>query len=330
MEERTKISFHFHPYDFENKGHVVVKEMGEGKKKRHICGISSGSGFDEHEERMTQKCVKSFMEQANSGDVLLYPDVHGIRSSEDIGILKEAKILENPTQDWWTDYALYDKEDGIGTNKVETIDTLWKQLNGLPPYTRPKQKGFSIEGYIPKDGIIGGEVDQMGNVSKRIIDEVLLDGVVLVPRPAYKDSIATAVYKALNELSPVFENNLRKSIQNELQNRMRESEIKDSYYKKKWDIQDALESQIEKIMRRVNDPRKAEQLHVLLQEYSDLLINLVMNSESLFIEDEENVDNIVNSPYGVVKDRGNPKIELFQNLLAQLKSVQKSINQRSL
>ena len=329
MPDKTLISLHFHPFDFEHGGHAVLKEEG-GKKRRHIRGVSSGINVDEHGERMTQKCINSFMEQANSGDVLLYPDIHGIKASEDIGCLKEAKLM--PNQDWWTDYELYDESDGVGQNKLETIDTIWKQINGLPPYTKPKQKGFSIEGYIPDGGIIGGESDMMGNISKRVIDSVLLDGVVLVPRPAYQDSIATAVYKALGELTPSFENNLRKSIQGELANRMREEELRDGYYRKKWDIQDALDSQIEKIMGRSDDPRKAEQLQVLFQEYSTLMSSLIMNSESLFIKDEEDdqSETIQTSPYGVIaKDRSNPKIDFYRSILIQLKEVQKSIDNRS-
>lgn len=326
---KIPISFHFHPYDFDKKGHTVVKEEG-GKQKRYIAGVSSGLNVDEHGERMTQKCINSFMEQANSGDVLLYPDVHGIKASEDIGILKEAKLM--PTGEWWTEYELHD--EGIGANKAEVIDTLWKQLCGLPPYSKPKQKGFSIEGYIPDGGIIGGEADQMGNISKRVIDNVLLDGVVLVPRPAYQDSIATAVYKALGELPPSFERNLRKSIQGELANRMKEEELRDSYYNKKWDVNDALDAQIEKIMSRADDPRKAEQLQVIFQEYSAMMINMIMSSESLFIKDEEETqdESIVTSPYGevaVAKERKNPKAEVFRSILVQLKQVQKSINQRS-
>ena len=329
MDNQNRISFHFHPYNFENKGHVVEKANPDGVKKRHIEGISSGIKQDEHGERMTQNCINGFMEQANSGDVLLYPDIHGIKASEDIGKLSEAKIL--PTGDWWTDYVLYDIDDGIGERKAEMIDTIWKQLCGLPPYSKAKQKGFSIEGYIPPDGILSGEMDAQGNVKKRIINSVLLDGVILVPRPAYADSIATAVYKALGELPPEFASNLKKSIQGELQSRIKKEELNNGYYRNKWDIQDALDSQVEKIMQRANDPRKAEQLDILFQEYKSLMINLIMGSEALFIKDELS-DVVEPMPYGTAvatEERINPKIELFKSILVQLKTVQKTINQRS-
>lgn len=317
-----KIKFVFHPYNFENNGHVVEKEEG-GKKHRYIEGVASGMNKDEHGERMTSNCIKSFMDQANSGEVLLYPDVHGIRASEDIGILKAANILDNG--DWWISNRLYDEEDGIGQVKKETIDTLWKQMCGLPPYSKPKQKGFSIEGYVPPNGIIESEKDQYGNMRNRVMDNVSLDGVVVVPRPAYKSSIATAVFKALGELTPEFADNVRKSIQGELANKLQEDQLRDQYYKKKWDIQDALETSIEKIMRRNKDDRKKEQIEILFDEYSNFMVNLIMESENLFIKDEDDIDEDV-SPYGEVAK--SSKIEIFRGLLSQLKQIEKSYNRR--
>ena len=268
--ENKKIKFIFHPYNFESKGHIVEKEES-GKKRRYLEGVASGINSDEHGERMTANCIKSFMDQANSGDILLYPDVHNIRASEDIGILKEAKVL--PGNDWWISNRLYDEDDDIGLNKKETINTLWKQLCGMPPYTKPKQKGFSVEGYLPPEGIIDAEMDQTGNMRNRVMDNVLLDGVIVVPRPAYKSSIATAVFKALGELTPKFAENVRKSIKGELANKINEEQLRDQYFKKKWDIQDALETSIEKIMRRSKDERKDEQVKILFEEYSDLMLN---------------------------------------------------------
>jgi len=318
----NKISFHFHPYDFENKNHAVEKTEGDGQKRRYLEGIASGVKTDQHGERMTDKCIKSFMEQANSGDILLYPDVHGIRASEDIGILKEAKVL--PGGDWWISSKLHDGKDGIGSHKSEIIETLWKQQCGLPPYTKPKQKGFSIEGLMPEGSILGGETDQAGNIKKRIIDNVVLDGVVLVPRPAYKDSISSAVYKALGELPPDFEKNVRKSVKEELQQKIKEEELRNKYYDKKWDVNDALESQIEKVMRRENDNRKEEQLRLIFEEYSTIMLKLIMESEELFVEDEDSED----TAYGDTPIRKNAKIVLFQSMYNQLAQIEKSLNQR--
>jgi hypothetical protein len=327
MTEGNRIKFHFHPYDFENKGHAVEKSEN-GQRRRYLEGVASGVKTDQHEERMTDKCIKSFMDQANSGDILLYPDVHGIKASEDVGILKEAKVRSNG--DWWISNMLYEREDGIGENKKEVIDTLWRQQCGLPPYTRPRQKGFSVEGYMPPGGIIGGERDQMGNIRKRVMDSVFLDGVILVPRPAYKDSIATAVFKALGELPPQFEDNLRKSIQGELQQKLKTDELRDKYFSKKWDLQDALESQIEKIMQRTNDSRKDKQLEILFNEYSEMLIKLIIESESLFLKEEGEEDDNTSTPYGSIEVEKNAKVETFRSLYTQLRRIEKSLNKRSI
>lgn len=319
--DNKKIKFVFHPYNYESKGHIVEKEEN-GKQRRYIEGIASGMKTDALGEKMTAKCIKSFMDQANSGDILLYPDVHGIRASEDIGILKEARIFDSG--DWWISNRLYDEDDGIGTHKKEIIDTLWKQMCGSPPYSKPKQKGFSIEGYIPPGGIIEAEMDQVGNMRNRVMDNVLLDGVVLVPRPAYKSSIATAVFKALGELTPEFADNVRKSIKGELANKIQEDQLRDQYYKKKWDIQDALETSIEKIMRRSKDERKEEQIKILFDEYSKFMTDLIIESESLFIKDEDDIEDV--SPYGEASK--NSKIEIFRGILSQMKQIQKSYERR--
>ena len=205
--DSNKIAFHFHPFEYDSKSHVIEKSI-DGVKKRYLKGVSSGIKIDGHGERMTEKCIKSFMDQANSGDVLLYPDIHGIKQSEDIGILTKASV--SPIGDWETEYKLYDESDGVGQNKLEVIDTIWKQLNGIAPYSKPLQKGFSIEGFIPDAGV------QMSQTGKRVIDNVELDGVVLVPRPAYQDSVANAVYKALGELPPWQVNKVQKNLNNKL------------------------------------------------------------------------------------------------------------------
>ena len=158
------IHLHFHPREFDKGNHVIEKADSAGRKRRYLCGISSGVKVDEHGERMTEKCIKSFMSQANSGQVLLFPDIHGIKESEDIGFLSKAEILDS--NDWHTEFGLWDEGDGIGKNKSEKIDTLWKQVNGLPPYKKARQKGFSIEGIIPETSII---MDNFGNMDRRVL-----------------------------------------------------------------------------------------------------------------------------------------------------------------
>lgn len=304
------IKFHFHPKEYETGGHTIEKADAQGNKKRYLSGISSGLNVDAHGERMTEKCIKSFMNQANSGEILLFPDIHGIKESEDIGKLIKAEIT--PTGDWHTTYMLYDETDGIGPNKAEKIETIWKQLNGLPPYKQARQKGFSIEGIIPDTAIVTNAV---GEMDRTVIDDIELDGVVLVPRPAYNDSIATAIYKALGETTP----QRIESIQTALREKVESQEIEDQYYKEKWAYLDALEETVEKIMTKNNNNRRQE-LEVLFNEYKDLMVNLILRSEGMFQKEPQEVPI-----EQIVEDAGelNPRLETYKALYSELTKLER-------
>lgn len=312
-----EIKFHFHPYKYEDAGHVVEKDDSEGLKRRYLTGISSGIKIDAHGERMTEKCIRSFMDQSNSGDVLLYPDKHGISASEDIGILTKAEVLLNG--DWYTEYRLYDEHDEVGSIKLEKAETIWKQMKGLPPYNKPRQKGFSIEGIIPDEALLySGE-----EIKKGVLDNVELEGVILVPRPAYKDSISTAIYKALGETSP----ERTDSLQSAMRENIELDEIQDKYYRLKWQYQDALEEIIEKIMRKKNT-NKREELEIIFEEYKEMFINLILQSERIFAGEQDSEEDIQGSlePYGMIgKSETNPKLDLYKSLLSSLKDFTKML-----
>lgn len=316
--EGKKIHLRFHPNNYENLGHAIEKADSEGKQRKYLCGISSGLDVDAHGERMSQKAVNSFLEQANQGDVLLFPDVHGVKESEDIGLLTKAEILTNG--DWYTEYRLYDEGDGIGANKAEKIDTIWKQMLGLPPYKQPKQKGFSIEGIIPDQDI---KVKSDGTIDRRIIDNILLDGVVLVPRPAYKNSVAIAICKALGETSP----QRKLSLENSLKESLEKDDIRDKFYKLKWDYQNALEEVLERIMKRANN-NKEDELNIVFDEYKNLMIPLVLSSEKVFTENTEEFLEEP-SPYllGDQEEVEQPDqvMELFKSLRSKLVTLVKKM-----
>jgi len=272
-EDKRRISFHFHPRDFEHGLHAIEKADGD-KKRCYLEGIASGSKEDQHGEKMTNKCIKSFMDQANSGDILLYADMHGFKATEDIGILKGAEIL--PDGDWHISSMLYDQSDGVDDRSVQVAAKLWKQINGLPPYKYPKQKGFSIEGFIPDESSI--MMDQSG---RRMMDDVALDGVVVVPRPAYKDSIANAVYKALGEVSPWAAQTFQTSFRSKLRDKLVVDEIQDTYFRRKYQIEDIFEEQIREIMCS-EQPDKGALLEIAFEEYKSLMIELILQSEAVF------------------------------------------------
>jgi hypothetical protein len=308
---RKNITIGMWPYNATHKNHYLTKS-DNGKKRRYLVGISSGSKFDGHEERMTEKCIKSFMDQANSGMVLLYPDVHGIKASEDIGKLITCKILQDG--DWYTEYQLYEASDGIGPVKSEKIDTIWKQITGQPPYDKPLQKGFSIEGYIPDESILSADQDSQGNLRKRIIDDVRLDGVCLVPKQAYKPAVASFAYKALGEITPYRADKVRKDIKGELQRKLDTEKSSNEYFKKRWDLMDALDSSIEKIMSGKSANRENE-LEIIFDEYAKMMVELIIQSEAMFTKDEsktETDNNITSSPYGETASKTLSKIEVFK------------------
>jgi hypothetical protein len=171
---------------------------------------------------------------------------------------------------------LYDESDGIDTASVQSAQKLWKQVNGLPPYTRPRVKGFSIEGYVPDGGIVN-----MNTTGQRVLDNVSLDGVVVVPRPAYKDSIAHAVYKALGVNAPWQIENFQNSIRSKLRDKLVSDEIKDTYFRRKYQIEDIFQDQINDIMvsQVVN---KEELLGIAFDEFKALMMELILQSEDAF------------------------------------------------
>lgn len=271
----TKIKFMFHPVMVDRRPFAVEKQEGE-LKRRYLEGVSSGTSEDGHGERMTENCIKSFQDQAGSGNILLYEGQHGVNFVDDIGKLVRAEIM--PNGDWKTTYRLYDKADGMGPNTMEKVDKVWRQVNGLPPYVSPegkpwpKQLGFSIEGEIPDGGIL-----TMDDTGKRVMDNVLLDGTVLVGRPAYRTSIAHAVYKALGETPPwVVENNMKKHLRQAID----DEERKENYFRRRNQIDDALNDEIENIMSLGENT--AERLDMLLDEYKALMIELITDSAEYF------------------------------------------------
>ena len=304
---KTPISFHFH----------VNKSSNGDNKRKYLEGVSSGIKLDLHEEKMTDKCIKSFMEQANSGNVLLYADVHGIRASEDIGILSKAKV--KPNGDWFTEYRLYDEHDEVDDASKQKAEKIWRQINGMPPYKSPMQKGFSIEGYIPETGILSSQKDEQGNPRNRVIDEVLLDGVVIVPRPAYKDSIANAVYKALGEMSPFHVEKIVAITKSEFEKVLEVNDTEGSYFRRKWELADALDIAIERVIKS-GHPLVEQSLNVIFDEYKRTAIPLVLKSVSHFQVEENEPES---EPYG--QSAKVSKVEILKAIACELEKLSKYI-----
>lgn len=309
---QTRIAFYFDPYSIENKQFAVEKENGVGGKKRYLRGIASGPSVDGHGERITDKCIKSFTRQANQGDLLLFADKHGVAYTDDIGILTKQDIT--PNGDWFVEFRLYDQTDGVGQNTIETSDKLWRQVNGLPPYKHPKQKGFSIEGFIPEGGILS-----MDSGGRRIIDEVQLDGCVVVPRPAYKTSVAQALYKALNETPPWVTAN---AIEKSLADKIKTEDGDANYYRKWYQIQEALEEQIQEVMSADSKDKK-RRLVMLFDEYKSMMIDLILVSEETFRKNPEPTSQALNEVTLIYKQ--TDKLTVYKELLSNLDMLQKKL-----
>lgn len=294
------ISIHFHPFAFEKKQHAIEKSEN-GIKKKYLIGISSGIMKDGHGERMTENCIKSMMEQGNSGNILLYAGLHGVNFIDDLGILKNSSIDNG---NWITEYQLYDETDlqQVGKETVEKANKLWCQVNGLSPYKTPMQKGFSIEGVVPEDQILDKTVNKDGSWSNRVINDMMLDGTVVVNRPAYKDSVVTAVYKCLGELHPEAKLKLSKSYNGFLIDTLKEHQDKRNFYQKFFEINSVLEEKISDIMK-IPDNRESERLNILFDEYKGLMVGLILQHANIFQENETIEDNGVQPTNIIVAEK---------------------------
>jgi len=319
MSDRKQIKFYFQPHDAGNNLWYVEKEDG-GAKKKYLRGIASGTSVDGHGERITDQCIKSFHGQANSGDILLYADQHGVKYTEDIGTLVKSEVM--PGGDWFVEFRLYDAADNVGQNTLERVDKLWKQVNGLPPYKKPHQRGFSIEGFIPDNGIL-----TMSGDGKRVINSVELDGCVVVPRPAYKTSIAHAVYKALDEPSPwVFQQTVHKTLTDRINN----DDIIGSFFKQYYQLNDALDEAIKDVMSSPYITDKRERLTMTFDEYRDIMLDIILNNATIFTEEvtEQNSDPL-DEVLDVYKPEKTGNITILKSLLLELNNLQKSIEQEN-
>jgi hypothetical protein len=278
------ISIHFHPFEYEKNAHAVEKSEN-GMKRKYLFGVSSGLMRDGHGERMTENCIKSMMEQGNSGNVLLYAGLHGVNFVDDLGILAESTI--NKSGEWVTGYRLYDEydSDSIGKETVEKAQKLWSQVNGLLPYKKPIQKGFSIEGVVPEDQILNKKINPDGTWSNRVINDIILDGTVVVNRPAYQDSVVTAIYKCLQEYSPESVGHIQTKYKSLLSTAIEERESERNFYQRFFELNSVLEEKISDIMKiPESDGRIQQRLDILFDEYKTLMVGLILQNAKIFQE----------------------------------------------
>ncbi|ATN94968.1 hypothetical protein [Leptospira phage LE3] len=248
----TKFKILIHPADNVKKqksqgavNYTRLKKDSSNKERRYLCGVASGIMLDGHKERMTKEAIDDFVNQTSQKDILLIVN-HGKDFTEDIGILEHSEILQNG--DWYTEFRLYDEDDGMPQAKLDEANVVWKQSTGQAPYKHAKQFGFSIEGHVDKQNIKSAS-DGAIEIYKVDLDP----GVTLVTKPAYHTSTATAIQKALH---------VEKTLSEEIEKRREKNR---SYWELKWDISSSLDTAIEAILRSnldIDTKRKAIDLEI--------------------------------------------------------------------
>lgn len=168
------------------------EKRGDQDVTRHyVAGVASGLKQDAHRERMSEKCIDGFLEQAETKDILLVVN-HGRNFTESVAILTHSELLENG--DWYIEARLldeYDLEDHpTWTARVAEADDIRAQMTGSAPYKKPRVFGFSIEGWIL-------EIDE----DTKTIHKLDLEAIAIVTRPAYETSVASSLEKCLKSWS---------------------------------------------------------------------------------------------------------------------------------
>jgi hypothetical protein len=266
-----------------DKSRAVEKDVA-GKKSRYLAGVASGLKEDAHGERVSERCIDSMCRQAESGDILLYADVHGVKESEDIGILENFKVLEDG--DWYVEFRLYGEGDPVDDASIQKATKLWAQVNGLAPYSRPRRKGFSIEGEVPDDAILIQKKETLG-----IIDDIILKGVVIVPEPAYENSVINAVYKALDVEPPA---RIRMNIQKRLAGVICKDKLA-RYDLDRYSIEDERDKMIAEVVKEKSGEDLTKSLRDIFNEYTDLSVKMIAENPALVGDNE--VSPVMASPY---------------------------------
>lgn len=250
------VKFSFYPADPTSKqriakdGKYSYEKESDGKKKMFLAGISSGSQIDAHGDFLTKEAIEDLHKQAQEKDIPLYAN-HDRTFTDDIGVLRVSEVLENG--DWYTEYELHPDDP-------EAIKA-WKQANGIDPYSRKREFGFSIEGFIPESAIRKTALGR--EISKVEIDP----GVSLVTKPAYTVSHVSAIHKALGA-------HAKKSLKDMLKLKENTHEIHET----KWDIECAFQELCALILNSSQSPEeKSQSLNEAFDQYKTEIVPVLLS-----------------------------------------------------
>ena len=259
--------------------YAIEKEDASGVLRRYLYGITTGLEVDHDEEFMTENCVSDMEKQVATESILLWGGKHGQNMVDDLGIAVGSRRDANGELE--VEYRLYDEHDGFlpGAECLAKADKLWKQANGIHPYPAPINYGFSIEGRIPENGI-----KSISAKGKRIVEKIKLRGVVVTPDPSYKTSVAHSVAKALEDVSVETRLTDIEPLSDQLSDKLRMEEIRDSYYQRRYRIDEIFDDSVAKLMQAEDVTQRGEILRMRIQEYGEMLFDLIIKNEAYFRE----------------------------------------------
>lgn len=186
-----------------NKYSTVLKKDSNGKERKYLYATSSGSLYrDAHNEKMTERCIKGFQEQAQTKTIyLLHPHDENILANH-IGKLEGDQSYIDENGEWKTVFRFWDDEDlkhDVPSALVARAKDAWNSITGQGVYDgKPSAlRQLSIQGLIDENKDIIQSTDGSGG---RNLDWIELSCVSLVEKGAYPQEDITPVEKVFKQL----------------------------------------------------------------------------------------------------------------------------------
>lgn len=277
-----------------SNGQSRIEKDEKGTEHRYLEGTSSGSLFiDAHNERMSERCIKGFQQQAEEKTIyLLHPHTNDLLTNH-IGILISDKSFVDNMNEWKTVFKIWSNNDlnnGIPKSNIDRANDFWNMITGNGVYKKPTAiKQFSVQGLVDETKDIRHE----GNI--RIIDWVDLDGVSVITKGAYPQDDFTVAQKIFKQLDI-------KQI-GILKNKIQKSENMEDFYISEMKLEDKYNDVKNEILfnDNLNNDEKKEQLIALLDEYREMsiknleLINYSIEGDEVMKRKVKNLDEDIDS-----------------------------------
>lgn len=246
----------------------VLKDS-KGIEKKYIVGTSSGALYrDAHNERMTERCVQGFQQQALSKTIfLIHPHSDNLLENH-IGILDAEKSHVNENNEWITYWRLWDTNDAgsIPTRNIEKAIDFYNQINGNPPYTKQTViKQLSIQGTLDETK------DIVMTSHGRDIDWVELDAVSVVTKGAYPQDNITIAEKIFKQVDAMNKQTITIEKYSSLRDKVKESNSTSDFLVETAKLDEALKSLLEEVAldNSLTPEMKEKECKRILGEYAN-------------------------------------------------------------